>query len=122
MLAALGGESEIVTVVHESHWAVGWVEWIAIEADGSSESDVALEIADQQMARLDDYPVLNEEDYSEEEQKEAEVIWRECYRTQDRIAYIRKYPYQFEFCDFVDMLGCVRGNYFAGYASDLINH
>ena len=30
MLAALGGESDTVQVVRESHWAVGWVEWIAI--------------------------------------------------------------------------------------------
>jgi hypothetical protein len=66
--------------------------------------------------------VLNEEDYSEEEQEEAEVIWRECYQPQDRIAYIRKYRNQFDFSDFADLLGCVRGNYFAGYASELINH
>ena len=30
MLEALGGETETVVVVRESHWAVGWVEWIAI--------------------------------------------------------------------------------------------
>ena len=28
MLEALRGESETVIVVRESHWAVGWVEWI----------------------------------------------------------------------------------------------
>jgi hypothetical protein len=42
MLRLLGGESDVVTVVRESHWAVDWVEWIAIEADGSAESDKAL--------------------------------------------------------------------------------
>jgi len=42
MLKALGGESETVIVVRETHWAVGWVEWIAIhESD-----DKALKIAD----------------------------------------------------------------------------
>jgi hypothetical protein len=42
MLEALGGESDTVIVVRESHWAVGWVEWIAIHQD----DDKALEIAD----------------------------------------------------------------------------
>ncbi|WMT71325.1 hypothetical protein [Bradyrhizobium sp. Ash2021] len=42
MLRDLGGESETVIVVRESHWLVGWVEWIAIhESD-----DKALAIAD----------------------------------------------------------------------------
>jgi hypothetical protein len=41
-LKLLGGESDVVTVVRESHWAVGWVEWIAIHQD----DDKALQIAD----------------------------------------------------------------------------
>ena len=46
MLRELGGESETVIVVRESHWAVGWVEWIAIhELDAA-----ALQIADEQCA------------------------------------------------------------------------
>lgn len=60
MLEALGGETETVIVVRESHWAVGGVEWIAIhEADA-----MALAKADEQCERLADYPVLNEEDWS----------------------------------------------------------
>src|SRR6266481_6815350 len=42
MLTALGGESETVIVVRETHWAVGWVEWIAIHQD----DEKALKIAD----------------------------------------------------------------------------
>jgi hypothetical protein len=54
MLAALGGESDTVIVLRESHWAVGWVEWIAIhELD-----TVALRKADEQCERLECYPVL----------------------------------------------------------------
>jgi len=42
MLDALGGETETVVVVRETHYLVGWVEWIAIhESD-----DKALKIAD----------------------------------------------------------------------------
>ena len=75
MLTALGGESDIVTVVRESHWAVGWVEWIAIEADGSAESDTALQIADELAASLEDYPVLDENAWSELEWEEAACHW-----------------------------------------------
>lgn len=116
MLSAIGGESETVTVVRESHWAVGWVEWIAIHQD----DDRALEIADRQLTSLEDYPVLDEEDFSREEDEEAQDIWRNHYSIKERIAYIRRHGSQFEFHDYADLLDCVRGNYFAGYASELI--
>lgn len=62
----LGGESETVIIVRENHWAVGWVEWIAIhESDEQS-----LILADGIRDRLDNYPVLDEEDYSEREWKD----------------------------------------------------
>lgn len=70
-LAALGGESDTVQIVRESHWAVGWVEWIAIH-----ESDTkALEIADDIMCALSDYPVVNEDDWSEREWNAAQDYW-----------------------------------------------
>jgi hypothetical protein len=75
MLKDLGGESEVVTVVRESHWAVGWVEWIAIEADGTPESDKALQTADKNKGRLADYPVLDEGHWSELEWTEAADYW-----------------------------------------------
>lgn len=121
MIALLGGESDVVTVVRENHWAVGWVEWIAIEDDGSEESAKALEIADNAIDRLSDYPVLDESHYSETETEEANEVWANCYNAKDRIEYIRKHQNQFDFNDFSDMIGCVRGNYFAGYASELLN-
>ena len=120
MLKLLGGESDIVTVVRESHWAVGWVEWIAIEADGTDESDKALQIADEAKARLEDYPVLDEDDFSEREMEAANETWANCYNDAERLAYIRKNRSQFEFRDYADLIGCVRGRYFAGYASELL--
>ncbi len=71
MLALLGGESDTVTIVRESHWAVGWVEWIAIHESDSQ----ALTIANEAMARLADYPVLDEEAWSELEWNEAADYW-----------------------------------------------
>ena len=117
MLKALGGESDTIIVVRESHWAVGWVEWIAIH-----ESDAkALAIADDIAERLADYPVINEDHFSEVEQEDASETWRNCYSDRERLAYVRDHRDQFEFHDFKDLLSCVRGEYFAGYASELLN-
>ena len=116
MLARLGGESETVTVVREGHWAVGWVEWVAIHQD----DETALRAADEAKGELEEYPILDESDFSELEHEDADETWRECYRPADRIAYIREHRHQFEFHAFADLLGCVRGKYFAGYASELL--
>lgn len=87
MLAELGGESDTVHVVRESHWAVGWVEWIAIH-----ESDEqALRAADAMQARLEDYPVLDEDDWSRRELEECERVWSECYDKRERVEYLRKH-------------------------------
>lgn len=116
MLQRLGGESETVIVVRESHWAVGWVEWIAIHYTDNE----SLSIADDIQDKLANYPVIDESHWSETEYEEANEIWTNCYSPQERIDYIRHNRDQFEFQSFADMLGCVRGKYFAGYASELI--
>jgi hypothetical protein len=72
-LEALGGECEGVIVVRENHWAVGWVEWIAIHKDNSE----ALEAADEMLCALSDYPILNESHFSELELSEAENYWQQ---------------------------------------------
>jgi hypothetical protein len=72
-LAAVGGESDTVQIVREGHWAVGWVEWIAIH-----ESDIkALSEADDILCALSDYPVVNEDDWSEREWNAAQDYWSE---------------------------------------------
>lgn len=117
MLKDLGGESETVQVVEESHWAVGWVQWIAIHQD----DEKALAIADENKGRLEDYPSLNDDRWSELEQEDANETWTNCFSPQERIAYIREHRSQFEFHDYADLIGCVRGKYFAGYASELLS-
>lgn len=115
-LEALGGETETVFIIRESHWAVGWVEWIAIhETD-----ETALKIADDLCERVSNYPVLNEEHFSELECEEANQVWKNCYNVCERIKYIRDHRSQFDFHDYRDMLQCVRGEFFNGYASELI--
>jgi hypothetical protein len=110
-------EQSDVIVVRESHWACGWVEWIGIHKDAASIIAEAEEIE----SALESYPVVNEEDLSELESEEANETWANCYSPSERIAYIRDHRSQFEFHDFADLLGCVRGKYFAGYASELLS-
>jgi hypothetical protein len=70
-LNAIGGESETVIIVRERHWAVGWVEWIAIHAD----DEKALELADEVACALSDYPVVSDDHFSELEYTEASDYW-----------------------------------------------
>ena len=71
MLRELGGESETVIIVRESHWAVGWVEWIAIHESDSR----ALAIADKIVAKLAAYPVVDEDHWSNLEYDEICSYW-----------------------------------------------
>jgi hypothetical protein len=115
-LREIGGETDTVQVIEENHWAVGWVSWIGIH-----ESDVrALRTADAIAEALEDYPVVDEEDFARVEMEEADEVWRNCYRLQERVAYIREHRSHFDFRDFGDLRSCVKGEYFAGYASELL--
>lgn len=85
MLEALDGESDTVLVIRESHWAVGWVEWIAIhESD-----DKALAIADDIKRKLEDYPVIDEDHWSDLEWNEACDAW-ESSSISDRVDLCRR--------------------------------
>lgn len=79
------GKEYTRVIVRESHWAVGWVEWIAIH-----ESDTAgLEIADNAAGRLADYPILDEALYWDLEWEDCRQVWEGCYRPRERAAYLR---------------------------------
>jgi hypothetical protein len=111
----LGGEGDNVEVHRFGHWGPGWYE-IIIVRPGSKAEVKGREIEDS----LEGYPILNENDFCEREQEAAQETWKHCYSVRDRVAYIRKNRSDFEFKCFSDMLGCVRGNFFAGSASELI--
>ena len=118
-LEAIGGESETeegVQVVREGHWACGWIEWIAIPFGPSKAIAIANEIAE----GLEGYPVVNEDDLTELETEEADEVWRVCYDCRERLEYIRENESQFEFRSYDDLLSCVRGKWFGGYASELL--
>ena len=86
ILKAIGGESETVLVLRDSHFAVGYVEGIYIH-----ESDTtACEIANQILAKLEDYPIVNEDDWSELEWETAADYW-EHMGIRERIEWCQKY-------------------------------
>ncbi len=64
-------EINSVFVVRESHWACGWVEWVAIHPS----NEAALKLADEMMCSLEDYPVLSEAHWSDLLTKEIDDYW-----------------------------------------------
>jgi hypothetical protein len=103
-------------IVRFGHWACGWYEIVIVRPD--TDSARACETMAQDLA---DYPVLDESHYSDAQCEAADHVWKDCYSPRGRIEYIRENRDQFDFRSFADLLGCVRGRYFAGYASDLLD-
>ena len=64
------GESS-VQIVREGHWAVGWVEWIAIHESNTAALDAARKLCD----RANDYPVLDEDHWGNLEYERAMNYW-----------------------------------------------
>jgi hypothetical protein len=93
MLNDLGGETgedengvSMVRVVREGHWAVGWVEWIAIHESNTK----ALEIAEHNLERLEGYPVLDEEAFTRIEDEDCELVWKGM-SEKERLEYLRRH-------------------------------
>ena len=88
----------------------------------------ALEPLIGRLAKFSDAPVKYytssgdafDEDYYRRQSEEALQTWQNCYDTTERIAYIREHESQFEFRDYADMLGCVRGKWFCGDEGELL--
>lgn len=105
---------------HHGHWAVGWVDGYAIKVYDKGEITKAFKAWCDLAAAIESYPVLDEEDFSQRENDEADQVWADCYNVSERISYIRKNRTQFDFSSFAELLECVRGKCFRGYASELI--
>lgn len=69
-LLMLGGESENVEVLRFGHWACGWWEALAVKQN-TPQHAIALEIA----AGLADYPVVDEQHWSQLQWEEASEYW-----------------------------------------------
>jgi hypothetical protein len=71
--------------------------------------------------KLADYPIVNDENFTKEEQLEANEVWLNCYTVSERVYYIRQNRSQFEFHSFADLMCCVRGEYFIGDTTELLS-
>lgn len=111
----LGGESDTVEVHRFGHWGNGWFEIILVDP----KSPQAIEAHSIEEA-LENYPVLDEQDYCEREHEEAHEVWANCYSTSERVEYVRTNRKQFDFATLAEMRECVKGQYFCGYASELV--
>ena len=70
-LSMLGGESETVIIIHSGHWAVGWIEFLAIHESDKEK----LKLGETILQKLNDYPILNEEDYSNRQWEKAKYFY-----------------------------------------------
>lgn len=70
------------------HWACGWVEYIIVRKDSPKE---ILDLAESILSDLSDYPVYNEDDFSERERNYADEVWRDCYNVEERIELIKEW-------------------------------
>ena len=64
-------EVNTVLIVSESHWACGWIDWIAIHPS----NEAAMKLADEMLCAISDYPALDEDHWSELETNEIEEWW-----------------------------------------------
>lgn len=86
-----GDDCTSPTIVRESHWAVGWIEWVAIHES----NEAALREADEIASALDNYPVLDDEAHSRMEWEEYTEAWG-SYGCRD---FIRSLAREFELKD-----------------------
>jgi hypothetical protein len=70
----LGDESETVEVHRFGHWGPGWFEIIIVDPSDSERVEIATDIEN----RLEDYPILDETDFSEREWNEKQEYWDNC--------------------------------------------
>lgn len=106
-LKELGGEGDNVEIHRFGHWAFGWWEALCVHK-GSDQEKTAQEIENS----LEDYPVLNEEHFSEMETDEANRTWRDCYDDAERIAYLRTNRGELDVHNsFACLLACARGEF-----------
>jgi hypothetical protein len=93
------------------------------ECDASLSEHLDLDLYDEGAAwpsPADDQEHVCADCHSEVELEEANRVWESCYNDRQRIAYMRDHRSQFEFQSFAEMLGCCRGKFFNGYASELL--
>lgn len=72
ILGAIEGADEFLSEERSNHWAVGWVDYLIIDPSW----DAGVRKAGEIRSELEDYPVVDEEKWSEYEMEEADEVWK----------------------------------------------
>ena len=81
-LKMLNGESDTVKIVRAKHWLCGWVEMILIHESDKESIDKGNEIE----KALENYPILDEDDFYERESEKREELIEEIRKVIDKNA------------------------------------
>lgn len=76
------------TICRESHWAVGWIEIIRVHESVGVEK---LNAIDDQLRKLDGYPVFDEDHFSQLEDDERQKQWEAGGSSDDWYDWLRKH-------------------------------
>jgi hypothetical protein len=110
------------------HWAYGWIDGFAIRVRREGKLTDAFRVYAANALAMQDYPILDEADFSAEEREEAHTTWGQCYSDRERLDYIREHAHYFDACfarwerplyAWRTLLANVRGKQFNGYASEM---
>jgi hypothetical protein len=86
-LKRLGGEREgAVEVVRIGHWACGWCEYLAVHESDQN----AMQEAESIREDVDNYPILNEDDFSNKEYEAAQDTWKDLLSIKERVELCQK--------------------------------
>lgn len=97
-LRGLGGESETVEVHRFGHWGPGWFEIIIVNPS----DEKAVKAAEDMVECLQDYPVLNEEDFSRREWEEFGESWDNWACRDLRKKLVKEYGLSYSADDLLD--------------------
>ena len=98
------------------HWANGWFELVIVRPGSSCATE-----AESIEGALSDYPVLDEDDFSERETEAAQQVWSRWFKgDRGRLDYIKEHRSDFEFYDWAGLIACVRGREFRGCCSEIV--
>lgn len=75
-----------VRVVRDSHWACGWVEWIAIHPRNKA----AIALAEQLVTKLNHYPILDEIGYGTKEHEAVCETWEQM-SLRERVSTLKRH-------------------------------
>lgn len=96
-LALLGGESDTMEVHQFGHWGCGWFEIILAHPSRASEVE-AIE------SRLEDYPLLDEDDASNREYEEYLESWGDWAASDFRSALAKEFDLADPACEALDAI------------------